>query len=234
MQIRGARLRRGTTSARRADRTGRVTIRFELTPSRELLGATAPQLQRGCPWPAARALHRSASNPRSTHNGDSSVVFAPDFIVRPPLEAGPGPSSRRSDAHCSARRACFHHRRSTTSGASATRGCVTHYRRPGSWRASFKIGAGIQNSTWSRRSPAAPFRSGILQTGVNRYIDAVMISLILQNPKARRPAVRLKQPIMISNEISRCAPTTSGGVEHAGHPHAPTGRRRRGDALIGP
>src|SRR6202521_4795381 len=37
----------------------------------------------------------------------------------------------------------------------------------------------------------------------------------LQNPKVRRPPVRLEQWIMIGAEMSRCAPTMNGGVEHA-------------------
>src|SRR3981081_4160882 len=37
----------------------------------------------------------------------------------------------------------------------------------------------------------------------------------LQNPKVRRPPVRLEQRIMIGAEMSRCAPTMNGGVEHA-------------------
>src|SRR3982074_2373981 len=37
----------------------------------------------------------------------------------------------------------------------------------------------------------------------------------LQNPKVRRPPMRLEQRIMIGAEMSRCAPTMNGGVEHA-------------------
>jgi hypothetical protein len=37
----------------------------------------------------------------------------------------------------------------------------------------------------------------------------------LQNPKVRHPTVRLEQRIMIGTEMSRCAPTMNGGVEHA-------------------
>src|SRR5579864_4810288 len=37
----------------------------------------------------------------------------------------------------------------------------------------------------------------------------------LQNPKVRRPSVCLEQRIMIGTEMSRCAPTMNGGVEHA-------------------
>ena len=37
----------------------------------------------------------------------------------------------------------------------------------------------------------------------------------LQNPKIRRPPVCLEHRIMISAEMSRCAPTMNGGVEHA-------------------
>src|SRR6267378_677968 len=37
----------------------------------------------------------------------------------------------------------------------------------------------------------------------------------LQNPKVRRPTVRLEQRIMISTEMARYPPTMNGGVEHA-------------------
>src|SRR2546428_7401318 len=37
----------------------------------------------------------------------------------------------------------------------------------------------------------------------------------LQNPKVCRPTVCLEQRIMIGTEMSRCAPTMNGGVEHA-------------------
>ena len=37
----------------------------------------------------------------------------------------------------------------------------------------------------------------------------------LPNPKVRRPTVCLEQRIMIGTEMSRCAPTMNGGVEHA-------------------
>src|SRR5216684_3770840 len=37
----------------------------------------------------------------------------------------------------------------------------------------------------------------------------------LQNPKVRHPTVRREQRIMIGTEMSRCAPTMNGGVEHA-------------------
>src|SRR6185436_11929164 len=37
----------------------------------------------------------------------------------------------------------------------------------------------------------------------------------LQNPKVCPPTVRLEQRIVIGTEMSRCAPTMYGGVEHA-------------------
>ncbi len=56
----------------------------------------------------------------------------------------------------------------------------------------------------------------------------------LQNPKVRCPTVRLEQWIMIGTEMSRCAPTMNGGVEHAAEIGAidrtAVGRLRRGDA----
>ena len=42
-----------------------------------------------------------------------------------------------------------------------------------------------------------------------------MISFDLQNPQVRRPTMRLEQRIMIGTEMSRCALTMNGGVEHA-------------------
>jgi hypothetical protein len=36
-----------------------------------------------------------------------------------------------------------------------------------------------------------------------------------QNPKVCPPTVRFEQRIMIGTEMSRCAPTMYGGVEHA-------------------
>jgi hypothetical protein len=42
----------------------------------------------------------------------------------------------------------------------------------------------------------------------------------LQNPKVRRPPVRLEQRIVISAEMSRCPPTMNSGVEHAAHVNA--------------
>src|SRR5258708_7246370 len=37
----------------------------------------------------------------------------------------------------------------------------------------------------------------------------------LQNPKVRRPTMRLEQRIVIRTEMARCAPPMNGGVEHA-------------------
>src|SRR5260370_22574831 len=37
----------------------------------------------------------------------------------------------------------------------------------------------------------------------------------LQNPKVRRPTMRLEQRIVIGAEVSWSAPTKNGGVEHA-------------------
>ena len=59
-----------------------------------------------------------------------------EFVVRPPLGAGPSPGSGRSNGHCSARYGppCGRQRRSTACGPSTTRGCVPRCRRPGSHR----------------------------------------------------------------------------------------------------
>ena len=55
-----------------------------------------------------------------------------EFVVRPPLGAGPSPGSGRSNGHCSARHGppCVRRRRSTACGPSTTRGCVPRWRRP--------------------------------------------------------------------------------------------------------
>ena len=55
-----------------------------------------------------------------------------EFVVRPPLGAGPSPGSGRSNGHCSARHGppCFRQRRSTACGPSTTRRCVPRWRRP--------------------------------------------------------------------------------------------------------
>ena len=42
-----------------------------------------------------------------------------------------------------------------------------------------------------------------------------LVFVDLQNPKVRRPTVRLEQRIMIGTEMSRCPSTMTGGVEPA-------------------
>ena len=55
-----------------------------------------------------------------------------EFVVRPPLGAGPSPGSGRPNGHCSVRHGppCGRRRRSTACGPSTTRGCVPRCRRP--------------------------------------------------------------------------------------------------------
>src|SRR5678815_3109260 len=52
----------------------------------------------------------------------------------------------------------------------------------------------------------------------------------LENPKVRPPTVRLKEWIMIRAEMTRCAPTMDGGVEHAAHINAGDGSAVHADA----
>src|SRR5712664_44596 len=52
----------------------------------------------------------------------------------------------------------------------------------------------------------------------------------LQNPKIRRPTVRLEQRIMIGTEMSRCAPSMNGAVEHAAEVGAIDGTREHADS----
>jgi hypothetical protein len=56
----------------------------------------------------------------------------------------------------------------------------------------------------------------------------------LQNSKVRRPTVRLGQRIMIGAELSRCAPTLDGGVEHAADIGARDGSPVHADAAEAP
>ena len=55
-----------------------------------------------------------------------------EFVVRPPLGAGPRPGSGIPNGHCSARHGppCVRWRRATACGPSTTRGCVPRWRRP--------------------------------------------------------------------------------------------------------
>ena len=52
----------------------------------------------------------------------------------------------------------------------------------------------------------------------------------LQNPKVRRPTVRLEQRIVIGAEMSRGAPTMNGDVEHAADGGALDGTTMHADA----
>ena len=84
-----------------------------------------------------------------------------EFVVRPPLGAGPSPGSGRSNGHCSARHGppCVRRRRSTACGPSTTRGCVPRWRRPDARRHATLPQSWIQRENWefethtSRRPP---------------------------------------------------------------------------------
>ena len=67
--------------------------------------------------------------------GSRGVCCSPvrlEFVVRPPLEAGPTPYSGRPNAHCSVAHArpYVRRRRSTAGGPPTRRGCVPRCRRP--------------------------------------------------------------------------------------------------------
>ena len=63
----------------------------------------------------------------------------------------------------------------------------------------------------SPHRPNQALHEGVRQGHIGHRLDFVD----LQNSKIRRPTVRLEQWIMIGTEMSRCAPTMNGGVEHA-------------------
>jgi transposase len=90
-----------------------------------------------------------------------------EFVVRPPLGAGPGPGNGRPNARCSTRRGRSYGRRltSTACGPPTTRGCGPRCSRPGNRQAS------VQDPGHSRTAPgreilAAPSRSGAPRRGV--------------------------------------------------------------------
>ena len=87
-----------------------------------------------------------------------------EFVVRPPLGAGPSPGSGRPNGHCSVRHGppCGRRRRSTACGPSTTRGCVPRCRRPDARRHATLSQSWIQRENWEfethRRTPMATFR----------------------------------------------------------------------------
>ena len=76
-----------------------------------------------------------------------------EFVVRPPLGAGPSPGSGRPNGHCSVRHGppCGRRRRSTACGPSTTRGCAPRCSRPGSRQVS------VQDHGHSRTAVLATF-----------------------------------------------------------------------------
>ena len=70
------------------------------------------------------SVDRRRANPLSEFGLGGPVRL--EFVVRPPLGAGPSPGSGRPNGHCSARHGppCVRRRRSTACGPSTTRGCV--------------------------------------------------------------------------------------------------------------
>ena len=89
-----------------------------------------------------------------------------EFVVRPPLGAGPSPGSGRPNGHCSVRHGppCVRQRRSTACGPSTTRGCVPRCRRPGS-RQVFVQDHGHSRTAYGRDLLAASCRSGAPRMG---------------------------------------------------------------------
>ena len=83
---------------------------------------------------------------RSTRGGPVRL----EFVVRPPLGAGPSPGSGRPNGHCSARHGppCGRQRRSTACGPSTTRGCVPRCRRPDARRHVTLPQSWIQRENW--------------------------------------------------------------------------------------
>ena len=81
---------------------------------------------------------------------DMAAAVRLEFVVRPPLGAGPSPGSGRSNGHCSARHGppCVHRRRSTACGPSTTRGCVPRWRRPDARRHATLPQSWIQRENW--------------------------------------------------------------------------------------
>ena len=73
-----------------------------------------------------------------------------EFVVRPPLGAGPRLGSGRPNGHCSARHGppCVRWRRSTACGPSTTRGCVPRCRRPDARRHATVPQSWIQRENW--------------------------------------------------------------------------------------
>ena len=152
------------------DEAGGV-IRLSPARSKTLVGRILPISQ-----PIAEALARR----RPRRDPDSPLVFHRDgipvrleFVVRPPLGAGPSPGSGRPNGHCSVRHGppCGRRRRSTACGPSTTRGCGLRCRRPGSWQVSVQD-HGHYRTVHGRDILAASFRSGAPRMGVTGAHEA--------------------------------------------------------------
>ena len=89
-----------------------------------------------------------------------------EFVVRPPLGAGPSPGSGRPNGHCSVRHGppCVRQRRSTACGPSTTRGCVPRCSRPES-RQVLVQDHGHSRTAQGRDILAASCRSGAPRMG---------------------------------------------------------------------
>ena len=118
------------------------------------------------PCPVSTVLTRWARvRPRrSSFQTTSTSPVRLEFVVRPPLGAGPSPGSGRSNGHCSTRHGppCVRRRRSTACGPSTTRGCVPRWRRPDARRHATLPQSWIQRENWEfeTHSPMSVFSAG--------------------------------------------------------------------------
>ena len=95
-----------------------------------------------------------------------------EFVVRPPLGAGPSPGSGRPNGHCSVRHGppCGRRRRSTACGPSTTRGCVPRCRRSGSRQVSVQD-HGHSRTAHGREILAAAVHDVLIDVGPERSRD---------------------------------------------------------------
>ena len=95
-----------------------------------------------------------------------------------------------------------------------TRGCCGVVVGPEVGKLPFKITGIPEQHKVEKFSPHGPdqaLHEGVRHGHMGHGLDFVD----LQNPKVRRPTVRLDQRIIIGAEMARCAQTMNGGVDHA-------------------
>ena len=123
----------------------------------------SPRLARD-PGRVCLVLRRARSSCSASHTRlPPTVPVRLEFVVRPPLGAGPSPLSGRSNGHCSARHGppCVRRRRSTARGPSTTRGCVPRWRRPDARRHATLPQSWIQRENWEFETHRASRTGGI-------------------------------------------------------------------------